>query len=272
MKDLKGLDTSFVAFARLAIALPLFIPFLRLKGLSLITGVRLVLIGAVQYGVMYCLYVLAYQYIPSYQVALFTVFTPLFVTLVNDAYLRRFEQFHFFTAIIAAIGAAVILFRFDGGYDGANVLIGFGIMQVCNLCFAFGQIEYRRLRREQPNLEDSKVFALVYLGAVIVSGLSTHYFGGWGSAAELVKSPRQMIVLLYLGAVASGLCFFWWNKVAVKSRAGVLAVFNNMKIPLGIAISLTVFGEKADLLKLIIGSVIIGAAIWLTERHSRKQV
>lgn len=270
MKEFRGLDTSFIAFARLAIALPVFLPFLRLKGISFITGLRLIFIGAIQYGVMYCLYVLAYQYIPSYQVALFTVFTPLFVTLVNDAYLKRFEGFHFFTAILAALGAAVILFRAEGGYADANVLIGFGIMQLCNLCFAFGQIEYRRLRRAQPQLNDSKVFALVYLGAVIVAALSTQYFGGWGSASLLLKNPRQMAILLYLGVVASGICFFWWNKVAVKSRAGVLAIFNNIKIPLGIFISLTVFGESADLLKLIIGSTIIGVAILLTERHSRK--
>ncbi|MBK7826332.1 MAG: EamA family transporter [Nannocystis sp.] len=84
-QQLAGLDPNLVAWARLALALPLLLPFLRWRELSLWPGrpwrqaLWLVLIGAVQYGLMYTGYLASFRYAAAHQVALFTVTTPLYV-------------------------------------------------------------------------------------------------------------------------------------------------------------------------------------------------
>ena len=56
-----GLDPTFVAAARLGIALLVFLPFLRGKALTASLALRLASIGAVQFGVMYLAYNAAFR-------------------------------------------------------------------------------------------------------------------------------------------------------------------------------------------------------------------
>ena len=51
--------------------------------------------------------------------------------------------------------------------------------------------------------------------------------------------------------------------------AGTLAVFNNAKVPLGVACSLLFFGETADLPRLAVGGALLIAAVAVAETKSR---
>lgn len=262
--NLAGVDSNFVAWARMFLALPVFLPLLRLGGISSAHRLRLMVIGAVQYGLMYMTYLYAFRFLEAYEVALFSILTPIFVTLINDLYQRRVQGFYLTMAVMAVLGAVVI--RYEGGsFEG--VLAGFVFMQLSNICFAFGQIEYRRLRRENPEWKDRQIYALLYLGAFVVTTISATISGGWASAAEL--SMRQILVLIYLGVVASGLGFFLWNKGAVTTNPGTLAVFNNLKIPIAILVSLVMFGEQTDIPRLLIGGGVMVLAVVLAERKQR---
>jgi drug/metabolite transporter (DMT)-like permease len=76
-------------------------------------------------------------------------------------------------------------------------------------------------------------------------------------------SPAQWATIAYLGAVASGAGFFLWNVGAARVNAGALAAFNNAKIPLGIACSILVFGETADLARLFAGGALMAFGVWV---------
>ena len=80
-------------------------------------------------------------------------------------------------------------------------------------------------------------------------------------AAAPHPTAAQLAALLYLGVVVSGASYFLWNSGARRVTAGVLAVMNNLKIPLGVAVSLLVFGERASLPGLLAGGVLICAAL-----------
>ena len=54
-------------------------------------SLRLLAIGALQYGVMYITYIASFRFLKAYEVALFTIFTPIYVTLFNDLFARRFK-------------------------------------------------------------------------------------------------------------------------------------------------------------------------------------
>jgi drug/metabolite transporter (DMT)-like permease len=72
-------------------------------------------------------------------------------------------------------------------------------------------------------------------------------------------------VIFYLGVIASGLGFFWWNLGATRVNTGTLAVMNNAKIPVGIVVSLLFFNESTNGLKLLLSGLIMFAAIALAE-------
>jgi drug/metabolite transporter (DMT)-like permease len=257
--SLAGIDSNAVAAARLGIALLVFLPFFRWRGLDRPTALRLLGIGAVQYGGMYVAYLAAFPYLKAYEVALFTLFTPLYVTLLDDLYQRRVKWFSLAAVGLAMLAAWVVQ---KNPFSETGLGIGFTLVQVSNLCFAYGQIAYRRLLHGRA-ISDGQIFALPYLGGVLVAL----------AAAALTARPEtlaislpQGLTLLYLGAVASGLGFFLWNLGARRVEAGMLAIFNDLKIPLAVLVSVVVFGEQANWLRLLLGLGLGLAALWVNQR------
>ena len=88
--------------------------------------------------------------------------------------------------------------------------------------------------------------------------------------ADLRLEAGQVLALLYLGLIASGLCFFLWNSGAKRTSAGVLSVMNNLKIPLAVACSLLFFGEEGNIPALIGGGAVILAALLLGRTAERR--
>jgi len=268
-RHLTGLDPTFVAWARMLLALPVLLPFVRWTELSHWPGrpgpvaVKLAGVGAVQYGLMYIGYIAAFGFAAGHEVALFTVTTPLYVSLIADAYARRFDPWNLGLAGLAVAGALVLQARLAW----SDAWVAFALVQASNLCFAWGQVTYRRLRRAAPGARDHAVFAWLYVGGLVVTTLATTAIGGWTSAARV--SETQGLVLVYLGVVASGLGFYLWNRGAVTAPAGVLAVFNNLKIPLAVVVALVLFGEQADLPRLGLGGGLMVLAAALAVRRSR---
>ncbi|MBN1983051.1 MAG: EamA family transporter [Chitinivibrionales bacterium] len=102
------------------------------------------------------------------------------------------------------------------------------------------------------------------MGGSVASGLSMMIFP---SPFIPNLGHLQILVLLYLGLVASGVGFFLWNIGALRVSSGVLAIFNNVKIPLAVLVSLLFFREKADLVRLSIGCAIILYALYLNKKE-----
>lgn len=255
-RHLAGVDPGFVAFARLALALLLFLPLWRPRRTPPGMAWRLLAIGMVEFGLMYVFYIQSFRYLAAYQVALFTVLTPLYVALLDDALARRWRRLHFWTALLAAGGTAVIVYS---GWGTKGLGPGFVLVQLSNACFAAGQVFYRRLPAVRA-WSDRDAFAWLYLGGVAAAALSM-------LVTAAAPAPRldgvQLAVLAYLGLLASGIGFFLWNIGASRVSAGTLAVMNNLKVPLAVVVSLVFFRESADLLRLAIGAAAIFIALHL---------
>ncbi|HWA85783.1 MAG TPA: EamA family transporter [Opitutus sp.] len=261
---LAGVDPTAIAVLRLALALLAFLPFFRRGALDARTALRLVLIGAVQFGAMYLLYLRAYLDLPSYAVALFTITTPLYVALFDAALERRWRVRFVLAALLAIAGAGLLVFA--SSIAGKNVPRGILLVQLSNICFAAGQLAWRRARTHLPAaVSDASVFALPYAGAFAVSAGLSIFTVQW-SAVHL--TPAQVMIILYLGILASGVCFFWWNVGATHVNAGTLAAFNNAKIPLAVACSLIFFHEQADLPRLLVSGVLLALAVWIARRRT----
>lgn len=264
--NLAGVDSTFVAFARMLVAALVFIPFLQLRKVSWAARLKLGLTGLVQFGLMYIFYLAAFKTLQAYEVALFTIFTPIFVTLIEDVFNRRFNLLHLAVALLTIVGTWVIKGQ---AFQSGEVWSGFLLVQASNLCYAFGQIYYRRLMAQQPELKDRQVFGYLYLGGLVVTAVATLILT---PLASVTLTTKQILTLLYLGAIASGLSFFLWNVGARRVNAGTLAIFNDLKIPLAVAVSLLVFGEATNLPRLLIGGAIIVAALALNELLSKRKL
>jgi len=262
---LAGIDANFIAFTRLFLASLVLLPFLRPRRLPAGLALKMLLVGAIQYGLMYIAYIASFQYLAAFQVAMFTIFTPLYVTLLNDLRQRRFSPLFWFSALLAVLGVAIMVYRHPGGH----VLVsGFLLVQVSNLCFALGQIMYRQVMAHAPQVKDRHLFGLLYLGGLLPAALASWNLG---RAQIPALGPSQLAVLFYLGVLASGLGFFLWNYGARQTNVGALAVMNNLKIPLAVACSLIFFGEKTDPVRLFLGGTVIVAALFINEIYLEKK-
>jgi len=252
-----GLGATFVAAVRTVLAALVFLPFLQVRGLPPRRAWAFVGIGALQFGLMYLFYIASFQWLRSSEVALFTIFTPLYVTLAGDLVERRFSALFLVTAALAVAGTGICVWT---GLGRTGFLRGFLLMQASNLCFAFGQVLYRRAATASGRT-DRDLMGLLYLGAAAVTCALAAPFAPLDRLRTV--DLGQALVLVYLGVVASGLGFFLFNAGARRTDLGTLAVLNNAKIPLAILASGLVFGDPVDWPRLALGGAILALALGL---------
>ena len=260
-----AVDSYFSVLTRIILASAVFLPFLKLSLLSAKQKAILASLGAVQLGLMYIFFYHAFLFLTVPEVLLFTIFTPLYVAILNDALFKRFTPFYLLCALIATAGAAII--RFNG--IGESFWFGFAIVQGANLCFALGQVGYKKLTSTfETQVPYHNVFAWFYLGALAVALPAFFLFG---NTNQLPQNPEQWGVLLWLGVVASGLGYYFWNQGALKVSGGTLAIMNNALIPAGLVVNLLLWQKDTDYSRLFLGGAIIAIALWMSDQYSKKQ-
>ncbi|ALO35304.1 hypothetical protein CMT41_11655 [Colwellia sp. MT41] len=260
-------DAWFSVLMRIGLAMLLFLPFLRLNEISWQTAVKLMAIGAIQLGLMYVFYYQSFLYLSVPEVLLFTVMTPIYITLLNDAFERKFHLNFMLTALLATSGAIAIRFN----TIDANFIIGLVLVQAANLCFATGQVCYKRLMADQQlqqSINQKSIFAWFFIGAFCVAAICYLMFG---DANKLPTTELQWGILVYLGIIASGVGFFAWNKGATLVNVGALAIMNNLLIPAGIIVNLVIWNRDADIARLVFGGSLIVLSLllnqWLEKRR-----
>jgi carboxylate/amino acid/amine transporter len=250
-------DSYFAVLVRVTLAMLVFLPFLRPSLLRGRQRLALMALGAVQLGVMYTFFYQSFLLLSVPEVLLFTIFTPVYIALLDDLMFKRFTPVYLVTAVLAVLGAGVI--RYDGIDSG--FWLGFLVVQGANLCFAIGQVGYRRLAADlPPTLAWHNVFGWFFIGAMVVALPAFLLFG---NMSALPSTSMQWSVLAWLGLIASGIGYFAWNQGATKVDAGTLAIMNNALVPAGLVVNLVIWNRDADMGKLILGAAIMAASLWL---------
>ncbi|WP_404408028.1 EamA family transporter [Pseudidiomarina marina] len=254
-------DGYIAVFIRMILALALFLPLWRPARLAFRQQWQLAVIGAIQIGVMYLFLYHAFLYLSVPEVLLFTIFTPLYVTLIDDVFFQRrhLPARWWLAAVVAVIGAAVI--RFESLSD--SFVIGFLLIQAANLCFAAGQVFYKRL--ELGNSRNQvHAFALFFIGATAASGIAMVLFADF---SKLPTTQLEWGILLWLGLGASGLGYLAWNLGAKRVNVAQLATMNNMLIPAGLLINYAFWGQAVDWPRLVLGGAILISSVWLASKR-----
>lgn len=259
-------DSYFAVLVRVSLAMLVFLPFLRPSLLRGKQRLALMALGAVQLGIMYVFFYQSFLLLSVPEVLLFTIFTPVYIALLDDLMFGRFTPIYLVTALLAVMGAGVI--RYDG--VGSDFWVGFLVVQGANLCFAIGQVGYRRLAVGlPPALPWHNVFCWFFIGAMVVALPAFLLFG---NSTALPTTSIQWGVLAWLGLVASGVGYFAWNQGATKVDAGTLAIMNNALVPAGLVVNLVIWNRDADLARLILGAAIMVASLWLNHWWLKRRV
>jgi carboxylate/amino acid/amine transporter len=245
-----NLDKYFVVFIRIILAVILFVPLTRFRGVPRMLSIRLMLIGSVQIGVMSLFLYHSYYFLSVPEILLFTIFTPFYVTLVYDLLTGRFHFLYLVSAGLAVVGAFII--RYDNISD--NFWAGFFLVQAANLCFALGQSAYKYVLEKSEGFDQKEMFGYFHFGALIVTALAFFIFG---NSEQTNPSVWQWIILFWLGLVASGVGYFLWNKGATMVDAGVLGIMNNALIPAGIIVNIMFWNKIENYTTLTIGTMVI---------------
>lgn len=276
--QLADLDPFLVAFLRLLLSALVFLPW------TVRSRPRLGVLatGAVQFGLMYVFYLASFAWLPAWGVALWTIFTPLYVTWLEDLLAGRWSGRGTAAALFAVAGAAVV--QTGGVGAAAGAWRGILLLQAANLCFAGGQVAFRRLAREGGGgaaggaglvgaggaaaggraagrgAPEASLLGWMYVGAAGIAALAALLLG---DPLGTVPDAPAWLALAYLGVAPTAIGFYLWNKGAVRVGAGALAAANNLKVPLAVAVSWLVFGESAAYGRVLAGLGIVTAALFL---------
>ncbi|WP_297200648.1 carboxylate/amino acid/amine transporter [uncultured Pluralibacter sp.] len=252
-------DSYFAVLARVGLAALVFLPFLRTRGHSFKTVCLYMLVGAMQLGVMYMLSFRAYLYLTVSELLLFTVLTPLYITLIYDLMSRRRLRWGYaFSALLAVVGAGII--RYDQVTD--HFWTGLILVQLSNISFAIGMVGYKRLMETRP-MPQHNAFAWFYIGALLVAIVG---YAALGNAHKLPETTLQWSILVFLGVAASGLGYFMWNYGATQVDAGTLGIMNNMHVPAGLLVNFAIWHQPPHWPSFILGALIILASLWVHRR------
>ena len=249
-------DSYFAVLVRVSIASLIFLPLTKFRGIATELKLKIMLIGSIQIGLMYIFFYKSFLFLSVPEVILFTIFTPIYVTLFYDALKAQFKPLYLVSAGVAVLGAYIIRY-----HDiNANFITGFLMVQGANICFAIGQSAYKKVMESHQNITQRDVFGYFHFGALFVSIVA---FGLFANVEKISPTFTQWSVLLWLGVVASGLGYFLWNKGACEVDAGVLAIMNNALVPVGLIMNLLVWGTPTNYLLLSLGSAVIAFSLWL---------
>ncbi|APW66722.1 MULTISPECIES: DMT family transporter [Arcobacteraceae] len=249
-------DSYFAVLIRVALASLVFLPFTKFKGIPNKLKLKIMLIGTVQIGLMYIFLYKSFLFLSVPEVVLFTVFTPIYVTLFYDGLKGQFKALYLVSTGLAVFGAYIIRYQ----NINEDFITGFLMVQGASICFALGQSTYKKVMESHREIRQRDVFGYFHFGALIISAISFILFA---NPEKLSPSLIQWGVLFWLGVAASGLGYFLWNKGACLVDAGVLAIMNNALVPVGLLVNLIIWEKTSNYLLLFLGSAVIALSLYL---------
>lgn len=257
-------DSYFAVLTRISLACLVFLPWLRPRLLDRRRTLGLMGVGAVQLGLMYVCYYQSFVLLTVPEILLFTIFTPIYIALLDNLLCRRLDLVQLAMAVLAVLGAALIRYQAVGD----AFWTGFLMVQGANLCFAIGQVGYRHLMRGvEGSFPALNVFGWFYIGALLVAVPAWWWLG---DASNLPTTSVQWGVLAWLGMAASGAGYFLWNQGARRVDAATLAVMNNLLIPAGLLVNLLIWNREADLSRIALGGAVMLLALLGSEWWRRR--
>jgi drug/metabolite transporter (DMT)-like permease len=237
---LSGIDSSFISLMRNLIAFLFFASLTLYNFKKFIFDIQLILIGAIQFGLMYVLYIQSYQYLPAYLIATFTITTPIFIGIFSQLLQNKsFSLNGIFSILLVVLGSLMMRFNIVNPLD---YWFGFFLIQCANICFAIGQIMFKKWYSKNTSVDIIYNFSQMFFGAVLITSM----FSIINSTNIGLLNTYNLFALLFLGLFSTGFGFLTWNLGSIQVSNERLALMNNAVIPIAIFNSYLIFGEAIN--------------------------
>ena len=237
---LSEIDSSFISLMRNLIAFLFFASLSLYNFKKFIFDIKLILIGAIQFGLMYVLYIQSYQYLPAYLIATFTITTPIFIGIFSQLLQNKsFSLSGIFSILLVVLGSLMMRFNIVNPLD---YWLGFFLIQCANICFAVGQIMFKKWYSKNTSVDIIYNFSQMFFGAVLITSM----FSIINSTNIGMLNTYNLFALLFLGLFSTGFGFLAWNLGSLQVSNERLAVMNNVVIPIAIFNSFLIFGEAIN--------------------------
>lgn len=237
---LSGIDSSFISLMRNLIAFLFFASLTLYNFKKFIFDIKLISIGAIQFGLMYVLYIQSYQYLPAYLIATFTITTPIFIGIFSQLLQNKsFSLSGVFSILLVVLGSLMMRFNIVNPLD---YWLGFFLIQCANICFAIGQIMFKKWYSKNTSVDIIYNFSQMFFGAVLITSM----FSIINSTNIGMLNTYNLFALLFLGLFSTGFGFLAWNLGSIQVSNERLAVMNNAVIPIAIFNSYLIFGEAIN--------------------------
>ena len=247
---LSGIDSSFISLMRNLIAFLFFASLSLYNFKKFIFDIKLILIGAIQFGLMHVLYIQSYQYLPAYLIATFTITTPIFIGIFSQLLQNKsFSLSGIFSILLVVLGSLMMRFNIVNPLD---YWLGFFLIQCANICFAIGQIMFKKWYSKNTSVDIIYNFSQMFFGAVLITSM----FFIINSTNIGMLNTYNLFALLFLGLFSTGFGFLAWNLGSLQVSNERLAVMNNVVIPIAIFNSFLIFGEAINPMLFIPGLVL----------------
>lgn len=258
-----GLTPAWIFFLRFALAYACIVPLApRRLWLGSAADEALALAAGVTGGSLYFLTEnIALQYAPASNVSLIVCTAPLWTALLLGALDRRERMTRRQTAgsLVAFAGMVLVVLngRFVLRLSPAGDLLAFS---AALLWMLYSLLVKRILRRCEALLVTRKIF---FYG---LATISPALFAGAGAPpAWLLARPAVWGNLLFLGLVASMLCYLVWN--AVIRRLGAVRATNYIYFnPLVTMLTAALFIGERITAAAMAGAALILSGMWMAER------
>ena len=247
---LSGIDSSFISLMRNLIAFLFFASLSLYNFKKFIFDIKLILIGAIQFGLMYVLYIQSYQYLPAYLIATFTITTPIFIGIFSQLLQNKsFSLNGIFSILLVVLGSLMMRFNIVNPLD---YWLGFFLIQCANICFAIGQIMFKKWYSKNTSVDIIYNFSQMFFGALLITSM----FSIINSTNIGMLNTYNLFALLFLGLFSTGFGFLAWNLGSLQVSNERLAVMNNVVIPIAIFNSFLIFGEAINPMLFVPGLVL----------------
>lgn len=194
-------------------------------------------------------------------VSLIICTTPIITSFISLVYKKEpFKQKTLYGSLIALAGVALIVF--NGNFDFEIMPMGDFLTLIAATSWAFYCLLLKKLDTRYSTLFITR--KMFFYG--IISLLVFLLFYPTTLHIDALLTPFNLVNLLFLGIVASLLCFILWN-LAVKELGAVQASNYIYIIPLVTMITSAIVLNEAITLISLAGSACIVGGVYLAERH-----
>jgi len=242
------INPILLALIRFFIALLMFTPY-AFKKIS--KAYIFIIVGALQYGLMYVFYLYSFKYLKAYEIAILTTTTPLYIIIINQ--ILNKQKKYYLNAVLVILACSIITYN-----TFPKSFIGVIYIQISNILFALGQLLYKKYYSWQ-NIKTTSFY--IYLGAILIIMPLLFIFKVDLNIFSIFTNYQTSLAILYLSIIASGFGVYLWNKGIIKTNIKYISILNNLKIPLGVFFSYLILNEELNILNLSIGLLLFMLAL-----------